>query len=153
MPKSIIKILATFFSVGYFPIAPGTLASLVTLVLAWFLLPQETIINLFVCLAIILVAVWSGTKAEEFWGEDNRRIVIDEVAGMLVSIFLVSRSIRLYLAAFLLFRFFDVLKPFPIRKLEKLKSGWGVTTDDIAAGVYANITLLLLLYLRNILKT
>ena len=152
MSKFLTKFIATLFFVGYFPKAPGTLASLVILVIAWFLLPMGLQAGLIVCVIAIILSLWSSSKAEELLGKDNRRIVIDETAGMLVSIFLVAKSVNLYLAAFFLFRFFDVIKPFPIRKLEKLKSGWGVTLDDVAAGVCANIVLQLLLYLKNVLQ-
>jgi len=149
--KTISRILATFFFVGYSPKASGTVASLVTLVIAWFLLPQGIAPNLAICAVILIISLWSSGQAEEIFGKDNRRIVIDEVAGMLVSILFIAKSVNLYLAAFILFRFFDVVKPFPLKNLEKLKSGWGVTLDDIGAGIYANICLQLLLYLKTTL--
>jgi phosphatidylglycerophosphatase A len=153
LSEYLAKIIATLFFVGYFPKASGTLGSFVVLVAAWFLLPQGTAINLIICVIVIIVSVWSSGKAEEIFGKDSKRIVIDETAGMLVSILMVDKSVNLYLAAFILFRFFDVVKPPPLKSLEKLKSGWGVTSDDLAAGVYANICLQALLYLKNILQT
>jgi len=71
---------------------------------------------------------------------------------MLISILLIAKSINLYLAAFILFRFFDVVKPPPLRNLERLRYGWGVTSDDVGAGLYANICLQLLLYLKSTIQ-
>ncbi len=150
MAKYVARVLSTLFFVGYFPIAPGTLASFVALGMAWFLLPEGLAVNLAVCAAIILLSLWASSQAEKVFGEDDHKIVIDEVAGMLVSILMLPKSINLYLAAFFLFRFFDVVKPPPVRNLENLKSGWGVTSDDLMAGIYANVTLRFLLYLKRI---
>lgn len=82
--------------------------------------------------------------AEQLWEPDSRKIVIDELLGMSISLFLLPRNILFYVLAFILFRVFDILKPFFIRKLEKLPGGWGVMGDDLLAGIYANLVMQIL---------
>jgi phosphatidylglycerophosphatase A len=97
---------------------------------------------------IILAGVWAASRVEGVYGHDSPRIVIDEVAGQMVALTVVERSgarevgVGMVLA-FLLFRFFDILKPFPIRRLEHLPGGIGVVADDLGAGVYALVVLML----------
>ena len=87
---------------------------------------------------LVLGAIVSG-KAEKDFGQDARPIVIDEVLGMGLALLFVTKRIVYYVIAFVLFRFFDIVKPFPPRQAEKLPSGWGVMVDDLVAGVYANV--------------
>jgi phosphatidylglycerophosphatase A len=83
-----------------------------------------------------------SSQAERYWGKkDDRRIVIDEIMGFLVTMLWVPMSIPSVIGGFILFRFFDILKPFPIRHLERVKSGFGVVLDDVLAGIYSNIIL------------
>ncbi len=91
----------------------------------------------------IFFAVWVASFAEIYFGQkDSQKIVIDEIAGYLVTMLFIPFQWKWALAGFLLFRLFDIWKPFPIRKLEhQLKGGWGVVMDDVAAGVYANVIL------------
>ena len=97
---------------------------------------------------IFFISVWAATKAERIFGKDGRQITIDEACGMLASLFWVSRDVKLFIVAFVLFRFFDVVKLPPAKKAENLKAGWGVTIDDVVAGIYANLTLNILLWLK-----
>jgi phosphatidylglycerophosphatase A len=135
--------IATGFGIGYSPIAPGTLGTLVAIPIYYFLseipppLYEVTLIGFF------FLSVWISENAEIFFGKkDDRRIVIDEMIGFLVTMLWVPKTIPLVIIGFVLFRFFDILKPFPIRRLEKrFKGGFGVVLDDVAAGVYANIVL------------
>jgi phosphatidylglycerophosphatase A len=150
--KLLTKLICTFFFAGYFPLAPGTFASLITSLIIWFLVPPVFHILPFVSIGLFLISVWSATKGEEIFGKDGRQIVIDEVCGMAISLLLVPKQIRWYVIAFFLFRIFDIVKPPPARAVEKLKGGWGVTLDDVVAGIYANVTLHIIYYIGYLMK-
>jgi phosphatidylglycerophosphatase A len=147
--NQLAKLISTFFYTGYFPFAPGTFASLITLVIIWFFIPTFFYILLPISLGLFFLSVWSATYGEEFFGKDGRPIVIDEVTGMVISLILIPAGIKFYLGAFFLFRFFDIIKPPPARMMERLKGGWGVTLDDVIAGIYANLSLHLILFFIN----
>ena len=117
--------------------ASGTVGSFVTLVALW-LIPFTTP-GLLVTLAIVtLVGIWAGSRVERaIDAKDPGIIVIDEVAGMMVSVLFVPRTIPVLVTAFLLFRLFDIWKPFPARQLQELHGGLGVMLDDLIAGAYA----------------
>ena len=150
--KLLAKLICTLFFAGYFPLAPGTLGSLITLLLIWFLVPSFFYILLFVSIGLFLISVWSATKGEEIFGKDGRQIVIDESCGMAISLLFVPKEIKWYVIAFFLFRIFDIVKPPPARGVEKLEGGWGVTLDDVVAGVYANVTLHMIYYVGVLIK-
>ena len=136
------RLVSTFFGCGYFPIAPGTAGSAVALAIAIALeqvaaLPPCT----FAIFAVVVLwpAIWSaGVTAEQIGRKDPSIVVIDEVIGQWISL---AGSQRLnwksYLGAFLLFRLLDIWKPPPVRNLEALSGGVGITADDVMAGVYA----------------
>lgn len=139
--KTGAKILATFFGVGFFPLAPGTLTSLIVVILYKFFLHSlnwPLYLLIFLCIFFIGVFV-SGIYSTESGKTDPRRIVIDEACGQLIVLFQMPTSWFPLLLGFFLFRLFDIIKPYPIRKVEKLKKGWGIMMDDIAAAVYTII--------------
>jgi phosphatidylglycerophosphatase A len=140
--------LATGFFSGYSPIAPGTVGSLLVLIL-FFLFPSFPIISHFLLiLLLIIVGVWSSSKVASDKGKDPSIVVIDEMAGMLIALFVLPKTFFIFFLAFILFRFFDITKPFPIKAVEKLPGGWGIMMDDVVAGLYS----LLLMYLLILLK-
>jgi phosphatidylglycerophosphatase A len=100
---------------------------------------------LIVTLLITGLGIWSGNVVESIWGKDHNRVVIDEVAGMCITLLWVPVTALNILIGLILFRIFDIAKPFYIRRLEKLPGGWGVMFDDILAGIYANLILQLFL--------
>jgi len=118
-------------------VASGTVGSFVTLIALW-LIPFTTV-ALVVTLAVVTVAgIWAGSRVEMVVdAKDPGIIVIDEVAGMLVSVLFLPRTIPVLVTAFLLFRLFDIWKPFPARQLQELHGGVGVMLDDLIAGAYA----------------
>jgi len=118
--------------------------SLVAAVAIWFLIPTRTSSFLLIIILLLPLGIWSSGKAEENLGRDSPRIVIDEIIGMMVAFFAFPHSLITLLAAFILFRLFDILKLPPLRKLQRLKGGWGIMADDLAAGVLANLLLRLL---------
>ncbi len=135
--------LATVGFVGYLPVAPGTFGSAVGLAIyALVRLADSRLLELACILAVVAIGIWSATEAEAHFGRsDPGFIVIDEVAGMLITVFALPVSITGGLVAFLLFRVADVVKPFPAGRFEHLPRGWGVMLDDCMAGVYANLVL------------
>jgi len=136
------KVVATGLGIGYMGKGGGTVAAAVCAV-AWYLLfasGYDPIVFIVTALVTVL-GVWSAGEVEPFWGKDSSRVVIDEVAGMCVSLLFIPVTIGYVAAAFVLFRFFDIVKPLYIRRTEKLPKGWGVMLDDVVAGIYANILL------------
>ena len=144
--KYFILLLATGFGVGYSPIAPGTLGTLVAILIYYFLSEISPPLYEITLIGFFFLSVWVSENAERFFRKkDDQRIVIDEIIGFLTTMLWVPKTIRFVIIGFFLFRFFDILKPFPIRRLEKgFKGGFGVVLDDVVAGVYANIVLRLI---------
>lgn len=143
------KLSATVFGIGYIGKGAGTVAAIFCCIccyIAWAGNPLPGYAFLITGI-IIGIGVWSGNKVEPIWGKDHGRVVIDEVAGMCISLFFTTVTIPHILVALILFRFFDILKPLYIKKMELLPGGWGVMMDDILAGVYACIMLHLVLML------
>jgi phosphatidylglycerophosphatase A len=144
--------IASGLGSGYSPVAPGTAGSVVGVIIAvlFILLSGLDIFSGFtyalMTAVIFAVGVWAAGRAEVIYGmKDCGKIVIDEIAGMLVTLYLVPFDWRWLLAGFLLFRLFDIVKPFPARRIDqRVKGGWGVMLDDIAAGIYANVSLQIL---------
>lgn len=136
-------LLATALGVGYSPIAPGTLGTLLAIPIYYFLSNIASPIYEVTLIGFFFLSVWVSENAERFFGnKDDQKIVIDEMMGFLITMLWVPKTILFITISFFLFRFFDILKPFPIRHLEKrLKGGFGVVLDDVMAGVYANIVL------------
>lgn len=140
--------LATVGYCGYFPVAPGTVGSaagLVVYLLVWW--SRSPLVEAGLIAAVFAVGVWAATIAERFFGGiDPGPVVLDEVLGMLITLAFIPVGIGGALAGFVLFRIFDVIKPFPARRLESLHGGLGVMADDAMAAIYANVALRLLLW-------
>jgi len=136
--------VATVGGVGYSPLAPGTAGSLITVAILW-LVPFSRLGLIAYFIIVTLVGVWAAHRAEGLLGgKDPGAIVVDEVAGMLLSLVGLPLHLGWVLAAFFLFRVLDVWKPFPIDRLQRLPGGLGVVADDLLAGLYANLGLQLL---------
>ncbi len=144
MRKLFLYGIGTALGAGYSPIAPGTAGSLLGLLL-FYLYPLNTWPGIGILVLIFFLGVWTSTRIEQEQGEDPSLVVIDEVVGQWVALlFLPFYSLKIFVLAFLLFRFFDVLKPPPIDRSQQLKAGYGIMIDDVLAGVYANIILQLI---------
>lgn len=143
------KNIATLGFIGYMPIAPGTFGTLAAAVFFGILKPSLPV-HLMILGATIILGTMAAHQAEKLLGEkDSGHIVIDEFAGYAVSIMFLPATLVWYIAAFILFRFFDILKPLPIRRIEKtVPGGMGVIADDLMAGLYANIVLQLWKYIN-----
>jgi phosphatidylglycerophosphatase A len=138
------RFVATCAGIGYtVPKGAGTIAAAVSCLLWWLLVSRGagTWILLAGILFVFFAGVWSSGLVEKQWGKDPNRVVVDELLGMWVALFLLPFNWKYILAAFLIFRFFDIVKPLYIRKAEQLPSGWGIMADDLLAGIYANLLL------------
>jgi phosphatidylglycerophosphatase A len=141
MKNRLYTMIASVFYIGYLPVAPGTLGSLAALALYYFIYSNTIIMSAVISIAIVLGFMTAG-KVEKMFGEkDPGEIIIDEFAGMLISLYRIPPTMGYVVTGFLLFRFFDIVKPRPIRNLEKLKGSLGIMSDDLIAGVYANMAL------------
>ncbi|MFZ2783463.1 MAG: phosphatidylglycerophosphatase A [Sediminibacterium sp.] len=141
--------LTSFLGIGYIPRGGGTVAAAVACIIWYFAFDLAPVaISAGVALLITAYGVWGAGKMEPLWGKDSSKVVIDEVAGMFISLLFVPVTIPNILAGLVLFRFFDIAKPLLIRRTEQLPKGWGVMGDDVLAGIYANIVLQLMLYLQ-----
>ncbi len=168
--KNIYELIATFFMVGKAPKGPGTFGSLAAALIYYYLPRIAAIVNSFFnplslrgvasemtgrvlpqiydspfwllfLIAFFFLGVYVSTKAEETMGHDNGHIVIDEVVGYWFALYLFQPSLYYVVFGFLLFRLFDIAKPYPINKLQNLPKGWGVMVDDLMAGVYTALIL------------
>lgn len=147
------KLIATSFGAGFSPVAPGTMGALFA-VAVWYLLfalldyttLMWTLSGLIV--AFTVLGVWSSSVSERYWGEDPSRVVMDETVGEWIALLAVPASGHwgYVLAAFVLFRFFDIVKPLGVRSMEKLKGGYGIMADDILSGIYAAIVIVVFNY-------
>jgi len=140
-------IIATAGYTGYVPFAPGTIGSLVGLAVYAALIATHAPLAVPAAVVVLATAgVWAATRAERHFSSiDPGPVVIDEVVGMLVSLAWIDASATTAVAGFLLFRIFDIVKPFPAARLERLGGGVGIVADDVMAGAYANVSLRVLL--------
>ena len=139
-------VVATTFGAGFSPIAPGTAGSLIAVLLVYFLSPFPVWIFILVLIILFFAGVYTGTQIEKEKGHDPSLVVIDEFVGMGISLLFLDKDWRFYLIAFILFRFFDIVKPPPINLSQKLAGGYGIMIDDVLAGLYALILTHLIVY-------
>ncbi|MCF0160262.1 MAG: phosphatidylglycerophosphatase A [Bacteroidaceae bacterium] len=142
------RMVATSLGAGYFPYGPGTMGALLGIAV-WAVVSRfvdYTTLQLTLSVGIVvftILGVWSSSVAERYWGKDPSRVVIDETVGEWITLWAVPATLdwRYVLAAFVLFRFFDIVKPLGVRQMEKLKGGYGIMADDILAGIYGALIL------------
>lgn len=149
LPRFAAKVLASGFGTGFAPLAPGTAGSAAALGVLAVLhaldplrfpgSPDRFMAYAACCAGLFFAGVWAARTVQPVWGEDPGRVVIDEWCGMWIAMIAVPWTWTNLLAAFLLFRFFDIVKPVYIRRMEGLGGGLGVMMDDALAGVYANL--------------
>ncbi|MBR1428021.1 MAG: phosphatidylglycerophosphatase A [Prevotella sp.] len=148
-PPLIPTVIATGFGSGFCPMAPGTAGALLATAI-WIvyaaLLPAEACLCVTLVLTLLFTwtGVWATDKVIPFWGEDPKRVVVDEMVGVWIPLMAVQDGEWWYvLAAFILFRFFDIVKPLGIRRMERLPRGFGVMADDILAGIYSLLIIMI----------
>ena len=148
-----VLFLATGFFIGTVPVAPGTFGSIIGLPICY-LISRLNILPAVICTVLfICFAIWIAAAAEEvFKKKDAGEIVIDEIAGLIVTFIGLPFTLKTMIAGFIIFRVFDILKPFPIRTFEKkVAGGFGVVLDDVLAGIYGNLILRLAIYIIGII--
>ena len=146
-----VLFVATGFFIGSIPVAPGTFGSLIGLPVC-FLLSRLNFLHSLICILVfILFAIGIASAAEKILKQkDPGQIVIDEIAGLMVALAGLPFNLKTVLAGFIIFRVFDILKPFPIRILEKrVGGGSGIVLDDVLAGVYGNLIIRLVIYFTD----
>jgi phosphatidylglycerophosphatase A len=147
-----MKLIASIFGIGYIRKGGGTVAAAFAILIWWLLFKNigtNIAVEISIALLVTVLGVWAGNKVEPEWGKDSYRVVIDEVAGMFISVLFIPFDWKWFLAGFVLFRFFDIAKPLYIRRMEAFKGGWGVMLDDVLAGIYANIVLQIAILIVN----
>ncbi len=141
MDQKLARFFATFGYIGHFPMAPGSIASAAGVGLA-FALRDHAVIYVLVAFFVTAIGFCSAGIVEKAEGKkDPGCVVIDEVSGMMISLFGLPLSWPVMLVGFFLFRAFDMFKIYPANKLEDMGGSFGIMSDDIAAGLYANLTL------------
>lgn len=157
MKKNLSKFIATFGGVGLFPVAPGTAGSIAGLIIWWAisLVPNyssQILIQTVFLIVFIPIGVIASSAYEKHFGKiDPKEVVVDEVVGIMITLFALPFTWINIIAGFILFRFFDIVKPFPIGKLQNIKGGWGIMADDIAAGIVSAAILRILIFLTALL--
>jgi phosphatidylglycerophosphatase A len=153
-PTDYLALSIATCGVGYLPLAPGTFGSLVGLGI-FLLFARLTTGTALVALVLVLIVVvtlagiWAGTRIEQLSGrKDPGKVVVDEVAGQLIALFPLTIfahwSTGLVILSFILFRFFDIVKPYPANRLQELDGGVGIMFDDLVAGVYGAVVVLII---------
>ncbi len=158
--KKLHKIIATGLGTGYSPIAPGTAGAILGIILLYifnkwlnnsgYSLGTITLINLVAIVLVLLIGVYSIKKIHKLWKHDASEIVIDEIVGVWIAALAMPIKLQYYLYALLLFRFFDIVKPFFIKKLDRKQNDWSVMLDDVLAGIYSLLVIHLLYYFKII---
>ena len=145
------KLLGSGFYSGYIKTASGTWGSLAGLII--YLIPgfENPSLMILMISLFILIGVPIATKFELIYGNDPKECTIDEIVGMWITLLFLPKKIWWIILAFLIWRVLDIIKPYPARKLENVKGGWGVMLDDIMAGIYSFVLVQLTIYVFNLL--
>ena len=149
MVNKLANWFSTVLKIGYLPIAPGTWGSLAALVV-WFLIIESTSTITFIAAIIIIfiLGVYTSSITEIYLAKkDPSVIVIDEWVGQWIALIFLPKSLIWGIVAFVLFRLFDIWKPYPIKTLDKMSGGWGIMLDDVVAGIYALLVINILRFI------
>jgi phosphatidylglycerophosphatase A len=140
------KIIGSGIFTGYIPFASGTFGSLAAVII--YLIPgfENPTIMLIAISLFLVVGAQIGSKFEKIYGKDPKECTIDEFIGTWISLLFLPKNAVYLAGAFLIWRFFDIIKPFPANILEKIKGGWGIMLDDVAAGFYSFIVIQIIIY-------
>ena len=145
-----MTLLATGFGSGLSPYAPGTAGTFVGVLICLIFIPFPWPLRLLAVTALLAFSFYVSDQAEKIYKrKDDQRIVIDEIIGFQITMLPVDINVLSLCAGFVLFRIFDILKPFPVRNMQGFPGGWGIVADDVAAGIYAGAILWLL---KDLLK-
>jgi phosphatidylglycerophosphatase A len=141
LSQTVLKHIATLGPVGYLPVAPGTWGTAAALLIIVALKPSVAVFVVLLAVSAVLGTVASEEAEKVLKKKDSGHIVIDEVAGYFFAMAFLPQTAGYFIASFILFRFFDIIKPQPINRLQHLSGGVGVMADDIAAGILTNVLL------------
>ncbi|MDI6641977.1 MAG: phosphatidylglycerophosphatase A [Elusimicrobiota bacterium] len=140
--KIFVLLFATGFGIGLIPYFPGTSATLLSAVLYWFFIPEDLFISGIIIFIAVGISIYISGMAEKIYNKkDDRRIVIDEIVGYWITMYSIPKKLYFVLFGFVLFRLFDILKLPPMKKVQKLFSGFGIVLDDLLAGILGNVLL------------
>lgn len=147
MLDKIYKLIGSGFYSGYFPFASGTIGSLIAML--FYLIPEfsNPAITSTVIIISFLIGVYLGNYFEKIYGKDPSEFTLDEFIGTWLTFLLVPKTIPFLIGGFIIWRFFDIIKPFPANKVESLKGGWGIMLDDVVSGMYS----LLIIYIFKVI--
>lgn len=134
-----VTTIASGFGSGCSPLIPGTTGTIPAWLIAFYLIEGNQLWLIAAAVLATALSIWVAGEAEAFYGHDAKKIVMDEWAGMFIAVILVPFSLTNYTIAFVAFRIFDVIKLPPAAQAERLPRGWGVTLDDVVAGIQANV--------------
>src|SRR5215213_11155705 len=143
-PTDYLALAVATCGVGYLPLAPGTFGSLVGVGIFWLLVRANPLVIIVAILAVSFAGIWAGSRVEQVSGrKDPGKVVVDEVAGQMIALFPLTLFARwstgTVILSFILFRFFDIVKPYPANRLQDLDGGMGIMFDDLVAGVYGAV--------------
>lgn len=149
-PTDYLALSIATCGVGYLPLAPGTFGSLVGVGIFWLLVRSNPLVIVAAILAVTFAGIWAGSRVEQMSGrKDPGKVVVDEVAGQMIALFPLTLFARwstvAVILSFILFRFFDIVKPYPANRLQDLDGGMGIMFDDLVAGVYAAVVVSIVL--------
>lgn len=150
--RNIFIIISTFFYSGYFPFASGTFATLCFIPFYYFLFKNmHPLLYLIFTIFLYFSGVWSSNYASAiFEKKDPKEVVIDEVVGFLITMLFIPFTLKRMIVGFFIARILDIIKPYPARKLESLRAGNGIMIDDVVSGIYGNLLMWLLIFLKII---
>ena len=147
--NSLEKFIGSGFYTGFFPFASGTVGSLAAIII--YLIPgfEQLFIIIPFTLIFLLYGIFVGTKFEAQYGKDPSECTVDEIVGTWISLIALPKSVLIIVITFIIWRLLDIIKPPPARKLEKLKGGLGIMTDDIISGLYTLLIMHVVVYLSG----
>lgn len=142
-------VLSSWFGAGLLPVVPGTLGTVASVPLVLLLHVIGFWYQALAAVILIIVAIWASGKSRDLLGKDDPSvIVIDEVAGFVLTMCFLPISWISLASGFVMFRIFDIIKPYPVRDMERLAGGWGIVMDDVLAGIYAHLCVRVILFFR-----
>lgn len=149
-PIDLVALAIATCGVGYLPLAPGTWGSLVGVGIFWLLVRVNPLVIVVAILGVTFAGIWAGSRVEQVSGrKDPGKVVVDEVAGQMIALFPLTLFARwstgAVILSFILFRFFDIVKPYPANRLQDLDGGMGIMFDDLVAGVYGAVVVSIIL--------
>jgi len=144
------KLIGSGFYTGYIPFASGTFGSITALLIYWIPGFENPLVMYLVIILVGVFGIYVGNKFEKVYGKDPAECTIDEMIGQWISLLFVPKTIVLSAIIFFMWRFFDIVKPFPARRLEDLPGGLGIMIDDVISGFYSLIVIHLGLIIFNI---